>query len=59
MLLTWWFKITTGILEHIAWRGGKCLTPGKILGQFIGGSKQLYLVEDVPAYCKGIGLEHL
>lgn len=57
MPLTWSFKINTRIPEHIAQRGGKWSISRKNL--VIQGSKQLYLVEDVPAYCKGVGLEHL
>lgn len=48
-----------GGLEHFARRGGKCRIPRKILGDIEQASKQLYLVEEVPVYCKGVGLEHL
>lgn len=33
--------------------------PGKIQGQFGWGSEQHDQDEDVPAYCKGLGVEDL
>jgi len=46
-------------LEHVAQRGGGCPFPGNIQGQVGRGSEQPGLVEDVPAHCKGVGLDGL
>jgi len=44
-------------LERVAQRGGSCPIPGNIPGQVGQGSEQPDLVEDVPAHCKGVGLD--
>ena len=44
-------------LEQVAQRGGRCPMPGNIQGQVGRGSKQTDLVEDVPAHCRGVGLD--
>ncbi|KAK4818261.1 hypothetical protein QYF61_009966 [Mycteria americana] len=41
-------------LQQVAQRGGRCPIPGNIQGQAGQGSEQPDLVEDVPAYCRGI-----
>jgi len=41
-------------LEQAAQRGGGGPIPGNIQGQVGQGSEQLGLVEDVPAYCRGM-----
>jgi len=38
---------------------GECLIPGNIPGQVGRGSEQSDLVEDVPAHCRGFGLDGL
>ena len=45
--------------RHIAQRGSGCHIPGTIQGQVGQGSEQPGLVEDVPAYCSGVGLGDL
>jgi len=40
-------------------RGGPCPTSGNIQGQVGRGSEQPGLVEDVPAHCRGVGLDDL
>ncbi|KAK4822678.1 hypothetical protein QYF61_019547 [Mycteria americana] len=40
-------------------RGGRCPIPGNIQGQVGRGSEQPDLVEDVPAHCRGVGLDDL
>jgi len=42
-------------LEQVAQRGGGCCIPGQV-GR---GSEQPGLVEDVPAHCRGVGLDDL
>jgi len=44
-------------LEQVAQRGGRCPIPGNIQAQAGWGSEQPDLVEDVPAYCRGVGLD--
>jgi len=44
-------------LERIVQRGGKCPVPGNIQGQVGQVSEQPDLVEDVPAHCRGVGLD--
>ena len=44
-------------LAQIAQRGGRCPIPGNIQIQVGWGSVQPDLVEDVPAHCKGVGLD--
>jgi len=39
--------------------GGRCPLPGNIQGQVGGGSEKPDLVEDVPAHCRGVGLDGL
>ncbi|KAK4819013.1 hypothetical protein QYF61_024129 [Mycteria americana] len=46
-------------LEQGAQRGCRCPIPGNIQGQVGRGSEQPDLVEDVPAHCKGVGLDDL
>ena len=46
-------------LEQVAQRGSRCPIPGNIQGQVGWGSEKPDLVEDVPAYCRGIGLDNL
>jgi len=47
------------VLEQVAQRSGRCPIPGNIQGQAEQGSEQPDLVEDVPAHCRGIGLDDL
>jgi len=46
-------------MEQIAQRGSGVPVPGDIQGQAGRGSEQPGLVEDVPAYCRGVGLDDL
>ena len=46
-------------LDQVAQRGGRCPIPGNIPGQVRQGSEQPDLVEDVPAHCRGVGLDDL
>jgi len=46
-------------LEWVAQRGSGAPIPGNIQGQVGRGSEQPGLVEDVPAYCRGAGLDDL
>lgn len=46
-------------MEQAAQQGGWCLIPENFQGQVEWGSKQPDLIEDVPAYCKGVGLNYL
>jgi len=46
-------------LEQIPQRGGRCPIPRNIQGQIGWGSEQPCLVEDVPAHCRGVGLDDL
>jgi len=46
-------------LEWIAQRGGRCPIPGNIQGQVGWGSEKPDLIEDVPARCRGVGLDDL
>lgn len=43
-------------LSQIALRGGRSPIPGNFQSQFRWGSGQTDLVEDVPAYYRGFGL---
>ena len=43
--------------EQVAQRGCRCPIPGYIQGQVGGGYGQPDPVEDVPAHCRGIGLD--
>ena len=45
--------------EQVAQRGGRCPILGNIQGQVGWGSEQPDVVVDVPAYCRGIGLDDL
>jgi len=49
------------LLEHwmIAQRGSGGPIPGNLQGQVGWGSEQPGLVEDVPAHCRGVGLDDL
>ena len=44
---------------HRLSRGGRCPIPGSIHGQVGRGSEQPDLPEDVPAYCRGTGINDL
>lgn len=44
-------------LEQVAQRGGKCPTSKNIQSQVGWDSKQPGLVEDIPAYGRGVGLK--
>jgi len=46
-------------LEQVAQRGGRCPIPGNIQGQAGRGSEQPGLGEDVPAHCRGVGLDDI
>ncbi len=46
-------------LAQVAQRGGGCPIPGNIQGQVGRGSEQPDLVGDVPAPCRGVGLDDL
>jgi len=46
-------------LEHVAQRSSGGPIPGNIQGQVGRGSEQRGLVKDVPAYCRGVGLDDL
>jgi len=46
-------------LEEVAQRGGRCPIARNIQGQVGWGSEQPDLVEDVPAHCRGVGLDDL
>ena len=48
-----------GTLAQVAQRGGGCPIPGNIPGQAGRGSEQPDRVEDVPAYCRSVGLDDL
>lgn len=47
------------MLALVAQRGGGSFIPGNIQGQVRQGSEQAGLVEDVPAFCRGVGLDGL
>jgi len=44
-------------LERLAQRGSGGPIPRNIQGQIGWGSEKPDLVEDVPAYCRGVGLD--
>ena len=46
-------------LEQVAQRGCTRPIPGNIQGQVGQGSEQPDLVADVPAHCRGVGLDDL
>lgn len=46
-------------LAQIALRGWRCPILGIIPGQAVWGSEQPALVADVPADCRGVGLDEL
>jgi len=46
-------------LAQVAQAGGRCSIPGNIQGQVGQGSERPDLVEDVPAHCRGRGLDGL
>jgi len=46
-------------VKLLAQRGGRGSIPGNIQGQVGWGSEQPDLVEDVPAYCRGGGVDDL
>lgn len=48
---------TSETLAQVAYRGGRCSIPGNIQCQARQGSNQPVLLEDVPAYCKEVGLD--
>jgi len=45
--------------QQLAQTGGQCPIPGNIQGQAGRGSEQPDPVENVPAYCMGVGLAGL
>ena len=45
--------------RQVAQIGGRCPIPGNIQGQVGRGSEQPDLLEDVPAHCRGVGLDDL
>ena len=55
------FRLAVGgeTLEQVAQRGGKCPIPGNIQGEVGQSSEQPDLVVDVPAHCRGGGLDDL
>ena len=52
-------RVRPGCSRLVAQRGGRCPMAGNIQGQVRQGSEQLDLVEDVPAHCRGVGLDDL
>jgi len=48
-----------GTLAQVAQRGGQCPIPGNVQGQVGRGSEHPDPVEDVPAHCRGVGLDGL
>ena len=46
-------------MDQVAQRGDRCPIPGNLEGQVGQGSEQPHLVEDVSAYCRGVGLDDL
>jgi len=46
-------------LKWVAQKGGQWPLPGSVQGQVGWGSEQHNPVEDVPAYCRGVGLDDL
>jgi len=46
-------------LTQVPQRGGRCPIPGNIPGQVGRGSEQHDPVEDVPAHCRGVGVDGL
>jgi len=46
-------------MAKVAQRGGRCPILGNVQGQVGRGSEQPDLVEDVPAHCRGVGLDGL
>jgi len=46
-------------LEQIAQRGSGGPFPRNIQGQVGWGSEQPGLIKDIPAYCRGVGLDDL
>ena len=46
-------------LEQVAQRGSGGPIPGNAQGQVEQGSEQTGLVEEVPAHCRGVGLDEL
>jgi len=47
------------ILEQVGHRGSRCPFTASVQGEVGRGSEQPGLVEDVPAYCRGVGLDDL
>ena len=47
------------LLKQVAQRGCRCPGPGNIQGQVEQSSREPYLVVDVPAHCRWVGLEDL
>ncbi|KAK4833061.1 hypothetical protein QYF61_027723 [Mycteria americana] len=50
---------TMRVVKQVAQRGGRCPILGNIQGQVGHGSEQPGVVEDVPAHCRGVGLDDL
>jgi len=46
-------------LQQVAQRGSEGPIPENIHGQVVWGSEPPGLAEDVPAHCKGLGLDDL
>jgi len=46
-------------LAQVAQRDGRCHIPGNVQSQVGRGSEQPDLGEDVPARCRGVGLDDL
>jgi len=46
-------------LEEVSRRGGRCPIPENIQRRVGWGFEQHDLVEDVPAHCRGLGLDDL
>jgi len=46
-------------LKEVAWRGSGGPIPGNIQGQLGRGSEQPDLDKNVPAHCRGVGLDDL
>jgi len=46
-------------LAQVAQRSARCPIPGNVQGQVRQDSEQPDLVVDVPAHCRGVGLDDL
>jgi len=52
-------KMVNETLAQVAQRGSRCPVHGNVQGQIGQGSERPGLVEDVPAHCRGVGLDDL